>query len=62
MLTLDPNKRPNVNDILTKPVIQDRIKNFLTETKRVAEFSHTVLHNHKVDLGGVNNRLVQIQK
>ena len=27
-------------------MIQDRIKNFLTQTKRDHEFSHTILHNH----------------
>lgn len=30
--------------ILAMPFIQARIKNFLTETVRVTEFSHTVLH------------------
>ena len=55
MLTLDPNKRPGVNDILRnnifsieKPIIQNRIRDFLSETKRIAEFSHTILHNQKV--------------
>lgn len=36
MLTLDPNKRPNINEILKKTIITDRIRNFLTETKRIA--------------------------
>lgn len=60
MLMLDPTKRPSINQILSmflilshlltsyclgQPIIQARVRNFLTETIRVKEFSHTVLHN-----------------
>ena len=45
LLQLDPNKRPTTNQILKMPIIQERIKNFLSESVRITEFSHTILHN-----------------
>ena len=44
MLDISPTRRPDVNRILAMPVIQRRIKSFLSETARKDEFSHTVLH------------------
>lgn len=44
MLDIRPEKRPDVNKILSMPVIQRRIKTYLTETVHQQEFSHTVLH------------------
>ena len=44
MLDVRPESRPDVNKILSMPVIQRRIKNFLTESVKHVEFSHTVLH------------------
>ena len=40
--------RPDVNKILQMPVVQRRIKNYLSETVRQHEFSHTVLHKQNV--------------
>jgi NIMA (never in mitosis gene a)-related kinase 1/4/5 len=45
LLQVDPNKRPTTNSILQMPIIQQRVKNFLSETMRIKELSHTVLHN-----------------
>jgi len=44
LLQVDPSKRPNTNNILTMPIIQGRIKSFLSESIRIKEFSHTILH------------------
>lgn len=48
MLNKDPNKRPNINNILKFPVIQDRIRLLLNEDDFKDEFSHTILHNQNV--------------
>jgi len=48
MLNKDPNKRPNVNQILKYPVIAERIKKLLNEEDFKDEFSHTILHNQNV--------------
>jgi len=48
MLNTDSFKRPNINKILTSKVVSKRISSFLTESKRVDEFSHTVIHNKNV--------------
>ena len=48
MLEIRPELRPDVNKILSLPVIQKRIKSFLSETVRQEEFSHTVLHRQDV--------------
>lgn len=45
LLQVDPNKRPNTNQILKTPIIQERIKKFLSDSIRVVEFSHTIIHN-----------------
>lgn len=45
MLNTDASKRPNINKILTSKVMSKRISNFLTESKRLDEFSHTMIHN-----------------
>ncbi len=44
ILAKDPRKRPSVNNVLARPIIKDRIKNFLNETKIQREFCHTILH------------------
>jgi len=36
--------RPDVNKVLAMPIMQNRIKVFLTETIYQKEFSHTILH------------------
>jgi len=45
-----PIERPSVNKILKNPLIQDRIKNFLSPEVMQDEFSHTVLHKEKFNL------------
>ena len=52
LLSVDQEKRPNINAILSKkklnlgmPIVKSRIKNFLNELDFSSEFSHTVLHN-----------------
>ena len=48
MLNVDPEKRPNVNQILQYPVVKDRISKLLNEDDFKDEFSHTILHNQNV--------------
>jgi hypothetical protein len=45
MLNIDPDKRPNINQILQYPIIKDRITKLLNEDDFKDEFSHTILHN-----------------
>lgn len=45
MLSTNPNSRPTINQILSSPVINKRIKVLLTESQNIREFSHTVIHN-----------------
>jgi NIMA (never in mitosis gene a)-related kinase len=52
LLVVDSNKRPTINEILSKiiltigmPIIKSRIKNFLNELEYNREFSHTIIHN-----------------
>jgi NIMA (never in mitosis gene a)-related kinase len=48
MLNINERMRPDVNKVLAAPVIQNRIKSFLTETVYKCEFSHTILHKQNV--------------
>lgn len=48
MLDVRPEHRPDVNKILSMPVVQRRIKTYLSESVHQAEFSHTVLHKQNV--------------
>ncbi len=48
MLSVDPERRPSVNQILDCGVINGRIKRFLSEPVYEAEFSHTILHDQNV--------------
>lgn len=45
MLNRDQAKRPTVNTILSTPIMQSRIKGFLSTTMIGTEFSHTIIHN-----------------
>lgn len=47
-LSTNENRRPDINKILHLPIIQNRIKSFLTETVYKTEFSHTILHKQNV--------------
>ena len=44
MLTIDCNKRPSINDLLSTPVMKARIQRFLSSTLQHQEFSHTIIH------------------
>lgn len=48
MLQKDPNKRPNINQVLKYPIIHERIQKLLNEQDFKDEFSHTILHNQNV--------------
>lgn len=48
MLCVDPEKRPNINTILSFPVIAQRVQKLLNEEDFRDEFSHTILHNQNV--------------
>lgn len=48
LINTNERLRPDVNQILAKPIIQNRIKSFLTETVYHSEFSHTILHKQNV--------------
>lgn len=45
---MQESARPSVYQILKMPIITERIKNFLSETTRMNEFAHTILHNQNV--------------
>ena len=45
LLRTNPIERPTINQILKMPIIQDRIKSFLSESIRMDEFSHTMIHD-----------------
>ena len=47
-LTVMPSRRPTVNQILDKPIIQQRIKTYLSTSVIQNEFSHTILHKQNV--------------
>lgn len=47
MLSIDPNKRPSIAQILKIPFVNKRIQNLLTESIKQKEFSHTILHNQQ---------------
>lgn len=48
LLVVDPSKRPSIYQILSKPIIKNRINSFLSHKDFEQEFSHTVLHNQNV--------------
>ena len=48
LLSISPDKRPSVHDILKMPIITNRIKNFLSESIVKYEFSHTILHKNVI--------------
>ena len=48
MLSKDPNIRPSIHQILKTPVIEKRIKRFLTTDIFKEEFAHGLLHNQNV--------------
>ena len=50
MLSVDPNKRPSIAQILKLAFIKKRIQKLLSESIRQQEFSHTVLHHQNLSL------------
>jgi hypothetical protein len=48
ILTKDPKLRPGINNILSRPIMKNRIRDFLNDTKFQNEFNHTVLHGMNV--------------
>ena len=44
-------KRPTISEILENRIIKPRIKKFLNEEEIEREFSHTILHNFKLNQG-----------
>ena len=55
-LNVDQDKRPTINDILSKKkifylelnLIKNRIKTYLNELEFNDEFSHTIIHNYVI--------------
>ena len=47
LLTLDPDERPSINDILKLPLIKDRIKSFLNEVQYDQDLSKTMAKKYK---------------
>ena len=58
MLNVNTIKRPNINDILRKSFIQNRIKNFLNEKQFNLEFSHTIIHNFSLGNSNSNSNVI----
>jgi hypothetical protein len=48
LLLKNPQLRPGINTILSRPVMKDRISVFLDATKRCREFSHTIIHGMQI--------------
>ncbi len=44
MLNLNPKLRPSINDLLRRPILQQRISKLIEVSVLRSEFSHTVLH------------------
>ncbi len=45
LIKVDPEDRPNINQILKFPLISEQIPAFLDEDTFKDEFSHTIIHN-----------------
>ncbi|XP_055893460.1 serine/threonine-protein kinase Nek1-like isoform X1 [Biomphalaria glabrata] len=48
MFKRNPRDRPSVNTILRKNFIMQRVRKFLSDQDMQEEFSHTVMHGHKI--------------
>jgi NIMA (never in mitosis gene a)-related kinase len=48
LITQDPSKRPNINQVLKDPLLAPRIKEFLDNESFRDEFAHTILHKQNV--------------
>ncbi len=47
LLSVDPSRRPNINQILKFPLLSEKIPTFLDDGLFKDEFSHTIIHNRK---------------
>lgn len=48
LITQDPNRRPNINQVLKDRLLAPRIKKFLGNDCFKEEFAHTILHKQNV--------------
>jgi len=48
LITQDPNRRPNINQVLKDRLLAPRIKKFLGNECFKEEFAHTILHKQNV--------------
>jgi NIMA (never in mitosis gene a)-related kinase len=48
LLQVDPNKRPNIHEVLKHPLIKAKIDQVLPKSIREREFSHTTLHTMNI--------------
>ena len=46
-LLVDPTRRPSIREILKMPIVQNRIKNFLTEVEYKKEFTKTITKKYE---------------
>ena len=46
-LLVDPSRRPSIREILKMPILQNRIKNFLTEVEYKKEFTKTITKKYE---------------
>lgn len=44
----DPNKRPNINQILKNKLLEPIVRSYLSKSEFKEEFSHTILHKQNV--------------
>lgn len=61
LITQDPSKRPNINQILKDKLLVPRIRNFLNNSDFKEEFAHTILHKHNV-FDRTQQRMLQRQQ
>ncbi|CAD8079658.1 unnamed protein product [Paramecium sonneborni] len=57
LLQTTSNRRPTINKILKIPLIVNRIKEFLSQSVQQNEFSHTILHQQKINIDNNVNEL-----
>ena len=59
MLNETSVKRPTISEILNKPIIKSRIKKFLNESEFSMEFSHTILHDFKLNSNIIDEKMTK---
>lgn len=48
LMQQDPNKRPNINQILKNKLLEPIVRSYLSKSEFKEEFSHTILHKQNV--------------